>query len=277
MNPSLRELVLRRTRPYFSSASPEQIDSLQKDLNTLYQWSQDWLILFNVNKCKVIHFRYSNTNHDYVIGGNVLAVADEERDLGVIVSKDLKVTKQCAKAVCSANRILGMTARFITNKTASIILKLYKSLVRPHLEYCIQAWRPHYRKDIELLEGVQRRATRMIEGYKNLDYTHRLQLLGLTTLETRRLRGDLIQTFKIVNSIDCLNMHDFFQISSTITRGHDLKSCKQRFLLDVGKFSFSNRVIDHWNDLPSDVIACNTLNSFKNKLDYYLVHNKGLI
>ena len=79
------------------------------------------------------------------------------RDLGRMISSDLKVSKQCAKAVATANRVLGMISRTISDKSRDTILQLYKSLVRPHLEYCIQAWRPHHQKDIDLLERVQRR------------------------------------------------------------------------------------------------------------------------
>ena len=153
-----------------------------------------------------------------------LAVTDRERDLGVMVDRDLKASKPCVKAAATANRVLRMISRTIYNKSIDILRPLYKSLVRPHLEYCVQAWRPHYQKDIELLERVQRRATRMIEGYKTIPYEERLLLLGLTTLETRRLRGDLIETFKIVGGFSRLNKLDFFSMHNSVnTRGHNLK------------------------------------------------------
>src|SRR5271163_3188495 len=88
-------------------------------------------------------------------------------------------------------------------------MQLYKSLVRPHLDYCIQAWRPHYVKDIELIERVQRRATRMVAGCKELTYEKRLEVLNLTTLETRRKRADMIEVFKIVSGREGLQERDF--------------------------------------------------------------------
>ena len=105
-----------------------------------------------------------------------MTVSDAERDLGVIIGGDLKVSKQCTKAAATANCVLGMMYRTISSRSKDIIVNLYKSLVRPHLEFCIQAWRPHYHKDIDLLERVQRRATRMIDGYKTIPYEERLRL-----------------------------------------------------------------------------------------------------
>ena len=205
-----------------------------------------------------------------------MTVSEAERDLGVIIDSDLKVSKQCAKAAATANSVLGMVSRTISSRSRDIIVKLYKSLVRPHLEYCIQAWRPHYQKDIDILERVQRRATRMIEGYKSIPYEERLQLLKLTTLETRRLRGDLIETFKIMRGFSNLNLLVFSSFHDTVgTRGHNLKLHKGRFRLDVGKFAFGNRVVDEWNYLPQEAIDSTSVNMFKNKLDGHLKYNRG--
>ena len=103
-----------------------------------------------------------------------------------------------------------MINRTFVNKHSNIMLKLYQSLVRPKLEYCIQAWRPYLKKDIDLLEKVQRRATRLMTSDKSLSYTDRLLKFGLTTLETRRLRGDLIEVFKMFKGFDNITLNDFF-------------------------------------------------------------------
>jgi len=91
-----------------------------------------------------------------------------------------------------------MIKRTFLCKSKELILQLYKSLIRPKLEYCIQAWKPYFKKDINILERVQKRATKMINGFSEFKYETRFKKLGLTTLETRRLRGDLIEVFKIV-------------------------------------------------------------------------------
>ena len=88
------------------------------------------------------------------------------------------------------NQVLGMIRINITFKEKCLIILLYKAIVRPHLEYCIQAWNPtNLRKDVDMLEKIQRRATKLIPGLRDLTYDERLNECGLTTLETRRLRG----------------------------------------------------------------------------------------
>ena len=104
----------------------------------------------------------------------------------------MKVSEQCRIAASKGNQILGMIRRNITYTEKGLIVPLYKAIVRPHLEYCIQAWRPYLRKDIDMLEKVQRRTIKLMTGLRDLSYDDRLKECGLTTLETRRLRGDQI-------------------------------------------------------------------------------------
>ena len=110
----------------------------------------------------------------------------------------------------------------------SIILPLYESIVRPHLDYCMQAWRPHYRKDIDKLEKVQRRATRMVEGLGEYSYEDRLRILGLTTLETRFLRTDLIEVFKILRGFENLYPDRFFRWFEMVLGGGTVLNCSRK-------------------------------------------------
>ncbi len=197
------------------------------------------------------------------------------QDLGVLVHSNLKVSEQCTKVVKSANRILGMINRSFVYKSSNTILTLYKSLVRPHLEYCVQAWCPHLRKDIDLLEKVQRRATRLIKELRGTSYEERLVKLGLTTLENRRLRGDMIEVFKIIKGFDNVPVNTLFELSSCSLRGHSLKLYKDSFKTNIGKFSFANRVIQDWNNLPDDVVSSNTINTFKNRFDRHIRSCRG--
>src|SRR6218665_1705252 len=121
-----------------------------------------------------------------------------KKDLGVIMNRSAKPSRQCAEASKKANSNLGMIRRTIVSRDKDTILRLYKTLVRPQLEYCIQVWSPCLKQDMEKLEKVQRRATKMIQGYKYLSYEEMLKWCGLTTLEKRRSRGDLIEAYKII-------------------------------------------------------------------------------
>ena len=122
---------------------------------------------------------------------------------------------------------------------------MYKAVVRPHLEYCIQAWRPYRKKDIDTLEHIQRRATKIIPGLRDLSYEERLKECGLTTLETRRLRGDQIEVIKILNGYEILIEIMFFSLKkNSRTRGHEVKLVKDQCRLDIRKYSFIQRTIN---------------------------------
>ena len=203
------------------------------------------------------------------MGDSIVKKSRKERDLGVIVENSGKYSEQCVMSVKKANAMLGIIKRNIHFKSKEVIVKLYKSLVRPRLEYCIQAWNPHLRRDIDMLERVQKRATKLIEGYKNIDYNDRLEKTGLTTLENRRIRGDLIQVFKIVKGFDKLDYSNFFELSSSITRGHSYKLVKNRCNGKLRGNFFSQRVINSWNNLDQYVVDADSVNCFKNRIDRF--------
>jgi ribonucleases P/MRP protein subunit RPP40 len=151
--------------------------------------------------------------------------------------------------------------------------------VRPHIDYCIQAWRPHLKKDIEVLE---RRATKLMWECKDIDYFERLQVCGLTTLETRKVQADLIEVYKIVNKLEGLR-EDFCDRNSSgvarrkVTRGNSCKFYKKRFRLDIAKYNFSNRVINDRNLLPESVIEAHSFNVSNGKLAQFLRNIRGLV
>ena len=131
------------------------------------------------------------------MNGKQLAKVEQEKDLGVVISSDLKPSKQCSEVVKTANKLIGFIGRSFEFRTEEIILNLYNSLVRPHLEYCVQCWSPYYKKDIEKLEGVQRRMKKLIPRLRNKPYEERLSELNLFSLTKRRLRGDLLRFSKL--------------------------------------------------------------------------------
>ena len=147
-------------------SNDNEVEILREDLGKIWQWSVDWQMLFNLDKCTVMHLGSKNPECEYKMGNNILKKSRQERDLGVIMDSSGKSTEQCIMAVKKANAVLGMIKRNINFKSKDVIVKLYKALVRPKLEYCIQAWCPYLKKDIDILERVQKRATKMLEGYK---------------------------------------------------------------------------------------------------------------
>jgi hypothetical protein len=263
------------TKIYGKVGTSQGIEALRRDLETLSEWSEKWQMPFNIEKCKVMHFGNKNVEAKYCMNNFKLDVITEEKDLGVIISNKFKVSKQCAKAASKGNQILGLIKRTFISKEKNIILSLYKALVRPHLEYCIQAWRPHLVKDIDILEKVQRRATKMIMECRGKTYNERLILLGITTLEKRRIRADMLEVFKIMKGFEGIRGDSFFEIRCSKTRGHSMKLYKERVNKDVLKYSFGNRVVDLWNSLPEEVINSNSINSFKNRLEKHLRKNLG--
>lgn len=269
------------TKMMGSVRSEEDVKVLRDDLAKLFKWSEVWQMKFNIDKCKIMHIGYKNPGAKYEVNGKELDVVKNEKDLGIVISDDLKVATQCGIAAKKGYQILGLISRTFLNKNATIIIKLYKSLVRPHLDYCSQAWRPYMSKDIDILERVQRRATKMVQECKGLDYNRRLKKVGLTTLETRRLRADMIEVYKIVNELDNIKESTFFRRASSCsaytTRGNSLKLFQEYVRLDVAKYSFGNRVVHEWNQLPNKVVQASSLDTFKGRLDHFLGHTRGLI
>lgn len=244
---------------------------LQDDLCKLDEWSRKWSLKFNKDKCKVMHFGTKNQGHNYTMGGTTLSTTSSEKDLGIIITSNMKLSTQVAKAASTANSMLGRIKRTFTCLDEETLPALYKALVRPRMEYAIQTWSPYLKKDIKMLEKVQRRATKLVRSISHLTYQDRLKHLKLTTLEKRRQRGDMIQVFKLLKGFDHVNMEgNFLKLDENQrTRGHNLKLCKPRHRTWKRNQFFSSRVVEEWNRLPEKVINSKSINSFKHHYDQY--------
>ena len=196
-----------------------------------------------------------------------------ELDLGVCIDTDLDFNEQRKKQVGKANRMVGAMRRsfkFLNNYT---FLKLYKSMVRCHVESAVPVWFPYLAKDIKMVECVQKRATKMLPATKGLTYEERLRLLKLPTLVYRRHRGDMIEMYKMINgfydedAIPPLDMRD--ELVTRTNRRHSKQLFISRSEKDLRSNFFTRRVAPVWNGLTEEIVSAPSVDSFKERLDTF--------
>ena len=236
---------------------------LQHDIDKLSQWSEKWQLSFNVKKCKVLHVGHNNPLIPYTMEGRELEQTVFEKDLGVTMDKELKFNKQTSIAVKKANQILGLIKKTMATKNENTIPLLYMTLVRPHLEYANAIRGPFYKQDPQLVEKVQRRATKMIPCLSNLSYENRIRSLNMPSLHHRRKRGDMITTYKIMTKRYRGQKEKLFHIRHCTTRGHPFKIYKQHAKSFTRRSSLSCRIVNDWNALLNHIVNANNVNSFK--------------
>ena len=247
---------------------------LQTDLNTVVGWTQKWLMTLNTQKCKHMHIGRSEQHNKLVLKDQLdqdiqLIPAENEKDLGVTFDKDLKFGVHIQTSVNKANKTLGIIFRTYTYMDIEMFKTLYKTLVRPHLEYASVIWSPYLKKDKISIENVQRRATKRIRSIiiSHMSYPDRLRKIGLPTLEYRRIRADMVQVYKILTGLDQVNIGNHLQLNVGSTRGHPRKLYKHRHRTNLTLNTFSYRVVDVWNNLPEEVVMAPSLNTFKSRLN----------
>ncbi len=248
--------------------TPEQSARLQSALDALVKWAKDWGMEFNVRKCKVMHIGHANPKHKYQMDGEELSETTVERDVGVMVSNNLKPAAQCAKAALTANRVLGQITRSFHYRDRHVYIRLYKQYVLPHLEFAAVTWSPWTDADKAVLEKVQQRAIKMVSGLKGRTYEERLIELGMATLEERRHQTDMLQVYKILQGKDRVEPTQWFQLVNSngrVTRGvaDPLNLVQKRARLDLRRNFFSQRIVADWNKVPAQLKMARNAAAFK--------------
>ena len=254
---------------------PDDAEELQGTLDRLCQWATDWGMAFNVAKCHVMHVGQNNPRHKYHMQGEALKTTEEERDIGVTVTVNLKPSRQCQKAAQTAHTVLAQILRAFHYRDRHVYISLYKQYVRPHLEFAVAAWSPWTKADIECLEKVQMKAARAVSGLRGRSYEERTAELKLPSLQERRRQADMAQTYKIMASEDSDQW-----ITRADTRRTTRNTCGLNNIVPMRNNHeyrnnfFSQRVVEEWNSLPDVVKESRTVQMFKRR---YWRHTEGTL
>ena len=261
------------TKVFRSITSKKDAQALQADIVALQRWSEKWLLRFHPDKCHVLTLgKFEDIKHTYryTISNQELEHVFEEKDLGISFDTNLRFEEHISSKVQKANAIVGLIRRTFSFLDCSLFKKLYTTFVRPHLEYGQAVWSPFLKKYVDMLENVQIRATKLVDGLHKLNYSERLKILDLPTLVYRRARGDMIEVFKHIHTYDKHSLSPKFRLHNHPSRKHPF----QIVMLSpkdgergCQKNSFYYRTPGIWNNLPKKVVEAGSINAFKNELD----------
>jgi hypothetical protein len=232
---------------------------LQLALDKLADWAARWQLTVSIDKCCILNIgkipAFIPAATDYNINNHILPVVTSCRDLGVIVSSDLSPRLHINTIVLKAQQRANLILRSFICRDLIVLQRAFTVYVRPLLEFNTVVWSPSLKCDIDCIERVQRRFTKRLPGLKYFSYTERLWRLDLISLELRRLHTDLIMCYKIVFGIIDLKFCDFFKVSPSVaTRGHPYKLYRQRGDVTARNNFFAIRVVNIWNNLPTDIV-----------------------
>lgn len=259
------------TKLFGPAQSLAECSSLQSDIDKLDSWAARWQMTFHPSKCKVLRIGSNHTHYEYkMLEGNTpvtLEIVDSEKDLGILTDRKLSFEEHINATAKKGNQLVGMIKRSFNYLNRDMLSTLIKSIIRPVMEYGHAIWNPHLKKHKIALERIQRRATKLIPPLRDLPYSLRLQLLKLPSLEYRRRRGDIIETWKLLHGKYDQQFPWLVLDTGSALRGHGWKLKKVRRNNSRKMRAFSFRVVNDWNSLPERVVNCENINAFKNALD----------
>ena len=307
---SLAFLFADDTKMFRQIKTYKDLEIQQQDIKSAVEWSNIWLLRFHPDKCvhlgigakrdliikenqpnlngiplkrkicekdvdKKLGEELCNHKYHYDMDDHILKRSSVEKDIGVKIDNELKFNAHISSAVNQANRVMGITRKTFTNFNKETFLPIFKGLVRPQLEYAAPVWAPHHKHLKKNIEDVQRRATKRLPGMKDLTYSERLKQLNLPTLTYRRVRGDMIQVFKLVMPIKekgyDSTLPKLLKLKSDLgireVGGHNKQLYHGNIKNDPIKYSFNYRVCKLWNSLPQHVIDSPTIKAFEIALD----------
>ena len=223
----------------------------------------------NTGKCSVLHLGSFNPRHQYSLGGVTIQCSDSQSDLGVLVTTSLSWSEHILSVTRKAHRLTFLIGKAFGGCSLEVFAKLYTIYIRPLLEFAGPVWYPTLVRDWELLEAVQRRVTRLSFGVVRPSYEERLRMAGLLSFRDRRLRGDLITTFRAIRGLFGCDLANLFELNVNHLRGHPYKLRKENFSATPRQLFLPNRVFNTWNALPCEVVCAPSVGSFKNRLDQF--------
>jgi len=268
---------------FFKEVSCQEDENyMQQVIDSMQDWTQYALLKFHPKKCKAMHItstQRKTRNPHYSIGDTQITHVSSIEDLGITFNDRLSFEEHIHKKVNKANALAGMIRRSFVHLDKDMFKSLFVTIVRPHLEYGATLWNPLQKRLINVVENVQRRASKRLPGMSDLTYRERLKCLDLPTLEYRRYRGDMIEMYKL--------FHDLYDRSTSQLlkeslekkaprqshRNHQFTIYKVPCQKPERRSFFKVRATDQWNNLPAYIVEAPSLNSFKNRLDNFWKHD----
>ena len=253
-------------------------DSITSSLKHIEDWSKMWQLKINCSKCAVLHVGRNIPITQYSIDQINLPNVTSIRDLGVVYNNKLNFDDHINTIVIRAYQRVNLIFRGFTSRNIRLLTRAFTTFVRPLLEYCTPAWSPYMLRDIDKIENVQHYFTRRLFTCSHYTYNERLFMLGLETLESRRLKYDIKLYYQIIHGLVVIDSSSLFNVipKDHGTRGHDFRLQRQLYPTNSLANTFSNRAIDWWNSLPASVVSAPSFAAFKRLIKNYNLNHQFL-